>query len=474
MKPATDTTTGPAPGPGPGQDHRPTTQPQPQPAPDGNGTGGEAVNGTGGGAVNGGGAGAGSGGGAGKAAAPPPAPLRRNRDYRLLWGGAGLSLLAGRATAVAYPLAVLWATASPADAGLVGTALLLPQLVVQLPAGALVDRWDRRRILLAAGLGQAVVTGAVAALLLSGHIWLWALLAAAFAEGTLGVLFQLAERAAVPAVVPPGQIGAAMTGNEARTRAAAITGQPLGSALVTLGTALPFAAAALGQLASTACLFKVRGKLQQERRGTRETALAAEVRAGLAWMWRQHFLRAVMAAIAVSNLLFQGLNLAVMSGIQSAGGTEFQAGVVLSLSGAGGLAGALSGGKWTERLSMRALVIGGLAAWALLMVPVAVLRDPYALGAIFALSGYVGGVFNVAGGVYLVRIAPDRMRGRANSLAMLVGGGAMAAGPVAAGFALEGMGPTRTILALSLAMAATALAALLSPALRRGPFAPAR
>ncbi|MFD7068888.1 MFS transporter [Streptomyces sp. NPDC059913] len=407
---------------------------------------------------------------AGKDAAPP-VPLRRNRDYRLLWGGAGLSLLSGRATAVAYPLAVLWATGSPGDAGLVGTALLLPQLVVQLPGGALVDRWDRRRVMLATGLGQAVVAGAVAALLLSGQILLWALLAAAFVEGTLGVLFQLAERAAVPAVVPPEQIGAAMTGNEARTRGAAIAGQPLGSGLVTLGSALPFVAAAAGQLAAVACLFGVRGRLQQDRAPAPRTALAAEVRAGLVWMWRQRFLRAVMAAVAVSNILFQGLNLAVMSGIQSAGGTEFQVGAVLSLSGAGGLVGALSGGRWTERLSMRALVIGGLAVWALLMVPVAVLRDPYALGAIFALSGYVGGVFNVAGSVYLVRIAPDEMRGRANSLAMLVGGGAMAVGPVAAGFALEGLGPTRTILGLSLAMALTALAALVSPALRRGPFA---
>ncbi|MYV53287.1 MFS transporter [Streptomyces sp. SID3212] len=396
-------------------------------------------------------------------------PLRHNRDYRLLWGGAGLSLLAGRATAVAYPLAVLWATKSPADAGLVGTALLLPQLVVQLPGGALVDRWDRRRIMLAAGTGQTLVAAAVATLLLTGHVWLWALLAAAFVEGTLGVLHQLAERAAVPAVVPREQISAAMTGNEARTRGAAIAGQPLGSGLITLGAAFPFVAATVGQLASVICLFGVRGKLQQTRQGPRQ-AIAAEVREGLVWMWRQHFLRAVMAAVAVSNILFQGLNLAVMTGIQSAGGSEFQVGVVLSLSGAGGLVGAISGGWFTERLSMRALVIGGLTVWALLMVPVAVLRDPYALGAIFAASGYVGGVFNVAGGVFLVRVAPDGMRGRANSLANLVGGGAMAAGPVAAGFALEAVGPTSTVLWLSAAMALTALVALVSPALRRGPF----
>lgn len=413
------------------------------------------------------------------AAAPEPAdaqapaaavPLRRNRDFGLLWGGAGLSLLAGRATAVAYPLTVLWITGSPGDAGLVGTALLLPQLLVQLPGGALVDRWDRRRIMLGAGLGQALVAGAVAALLLSGHVWLWALLTAAFVEGTLGVLHQLAERAAVPAVVPTEQLPAALTGNEARTRGAAIAGQPLGSGLVALGTSLPYVAALVGQLASVALLFGVRGKLQAERTGPRPD-LVQDVKEGLLWMWRQHFLRAVMASVAVSNVLFQGLNLAVMTGIQENHGSQFQIGVVLSLSGAGGLVGAISGGWWATRFSLRTLVLGGLAVWTALMVPVAFLRDPYALGALFAASGYVGGVFNVAGGVFMVRVAPDRMRGRANSLAMLVGSGAMAAGPVAAGFALEAFGPTRTVLGLSAAMGLTALAALLSPALRRDPLA---
>ncbi|MCZ0987148.1 MFS transporter [Streptomyces diastatochromogenes] len=130
--------------------------------------------------------GKGEGEGAVTVADPAVQPLRHNRDFRLLWGGAGLSLLAGRATAVAYPLTVLWATGSPGDAGLVGTALLLPQLVMQLPGGALVDRWDRRRVMVAAGLGQALVAGLVMALLLSGRTWLWALLVAAFAEGTLG------------------------------------------------------------------------------------------------------------------------------------------------------------------------------------------------------------------------------------------------------------------------------------------------
>ncbi|WP_419995124.1 MFS transporter [Streptomyces boninensis] len=405
------------------------------------------------------------------AVAAEPVPLRRNRDFRMLWGGAGLSLLAGRATAVAYPLTVLWATGSPRDAGLVSTALLLPQLLVQLPGGALVDRWDRRLIMLLCGLGQALAVGTVAAAVLTGHIWLWLLIIAAFVEGTFGVLHQLAERAAVPAVVPLDQLPAALTGNEARTRGASIAGQPLGSGLLVIGAALPYAAAFLAQLGSVLCLFRVRGRLQSERAGPRGK-LGTEVREGLRWMWRQRFLRAVMAAVAVSNVLFQALNLAVMTGIQDAGGSQFSAGVVLSLSGAGGLVGALSGGWWLRRCPLPALVIGGLAVWAVLMLPVAVLTDPYPLGVLFAASGYVGGVFNVAGGVLIARCAPDHMRGRANSLAMLVGSGAMAAGPVAGGLALEATGPARTVLALAAAMAVTALVAACSPGVRMGPPTP--
>lgn len=121
--------------------------------------------------------------------------------------------------------------------------------------------------MIGAGLGQLLIAVVVTGLLLSGRIWLWALLVAAFTEGALGVLHQLAERAAVLTVVPREQLPAALTGNEARTRGAAIAGQPLGSGLVALGASLPYAAAAVSQLASVICLFGVRGKLQQKRTG---------------------------------------------------------------------------------------------------------------------------------------------------------------------------------------------------------------
>ncbi|MFC9220052.1 MFS transporter [Streptomyces hygroscopicus] len=401
----------------------------------------------------------------------PPVPLRHNRDFHMLWGGAGLVVLGGRTTAFAYPLTVLWTTGSARTAGLVGFALLLPYLLIQLPGGAVVDRCDRRRLMLLCATGSALVAAGVAAALLSGTVWLPHLLASAFAEGCLLTLYQLAERAAIPAVVTPEQLHSALVRNEARTRAASVLGQPVGSGLAGVAAGLPFAFASLAHAASLGFLARTRGPFQEVSEVPRRT-IASEVREGLRWLWGQHFLRAVIAAIAVTNVLFQGLNLSVMAAMKGDGRSALSIGLVTMLSGAGGLVGSLGAGRWMRRCTLRMLVVGGLVAWTALMVPVAGLHQPVALGALFAASGYVGGVFNVVAGVLLTGTAPSHMQGRANSVVILVSSGAMATGPLIAGNLLEAVGSARTILVFSVVMGVTALLTALSPGVRAGATIP--
>jgi MFS family permease len=88
-------------------------------------------------------------------------PLWRNRDFMLLWSGQVVSTVGMRVTTLAYPLLVLALTGSPFQAGLVGFAQTLPFLVLYLPAGALVDRWDRKRVMLAADGVRVVLLGLV-------------------------------------------------------------------------------------------------------------------------------------------------------------------------------------------------------------------------------------------------------------------------------------------------------------------------
>src|ERR671937_2374061 len=94
--------------------------------------------------------------------APPPAPLWRNRDFVLLWSGQVVSTIGTRVTGIAFPLLVLAQTHSPARAGIVGFVQTLPYMLFYLPAGALVDRWDRKRVMLVADAGRALALGSLA------------------------------------------------------------------------------------------------------------------------------------------------------------------------------------------------------------------------------------------------------------------------------------------------------------------------
>ena len=83
-------------------------------------------------------------------------PLWRNRDYMLLWSGQMVSSIGTRVSMLAFPLLVLAITHSPAQAGLIAALRGLPYALFILPAGALVDRWDRKRVMILCDTGRAL------------------------------------------------------------------------------------------------------------------------------------------------------------------------------------------------------------------------------------------------------------------------------------------------------------------------------
>ncbi|MEV6951752.1 MFS transporter [Streptomyces sp. NPDC051183] len=396
------------------------------------------------------------------AEAPRPPSLRRNRDFVLLWVGAGATALGARVSSIAYPLLVIWATGSASAAGLVGFAAALPNLVVQLHAGALVDRWDRRRLMILCDLGCLLSAAAVGVSVFSGHVWIPLLMAAAFVQGSLAIFYRLAERAAVRHVVPGEQLPAAMAGNEARGQAAGLLGLPAGSVLYTVARSAPFLFSAVAHTVSLISLLLIRKNFQDERTQAPGN-LRAELAEGLGWTWKQRFLRWGMLLISGSNLLFQALSLALIVVVNEAGGSAAAIGVITAVSGMGGMFGALTGTFWMRRVSLRGLLIGGAIGWALLMPLVALTGNPVLLGLIFLAAAMIGSITNVAGGVYQVGITPDRLQGRVGGAMGLIGSGAASLGMLGGGFALEAFGATHTVYGIAAAMAALALLSLLLP-----------
>jgi predicted MFS family arabinose efflux permease len=399
-----------------------------------------------------------------ESSAPAP-PLRKNRDFTLLWTGAGISLLGGRVAAIAYPLLMVWHNGSTVGAGMVAFAALLPVLVCQLPAGVVVDRWDRRRTMILCDLVGFVTMGSVGLALIAGQLWLPHLMVAAFVEGTAAIVYRLSERAAVRNVVHPDHLLGAMSRNEARGRAAGLLGQPLGSALFALVRWAPFVFTAIGHVVALGTLLLIRKDFQEDRPATRRR-LRAELAEGFTWIMAQRFLRAALALIAVTNMLFQILSLSLVVIIARSGGSPVLIGVIGAVSGVGGVLGALCGSWFVKRVRVSAIVLATFGVWAVCMPMVALTAHPVLLGGLFAGMTFAGALMNVTAGVYQVRVTPDEVQGRVGSVAMLLGSGANSLGALAAGFLLDNYGPRWTVLGVGAVMLATTVAAVLSPAMR--------
>jgi MFS family permease len=202
-------------------------------------------------------------------------PLRRNREFALLWGGEAVSALGSQLSLVAYPLLVLAATGSPAKAGVVGFARSLPIAVLALPAGMLADRLDRRRLMVGCDAVRALALASLPVALLAGSVPFALITLVALVDGTGFVATYVTERGAVRRLVPPEQLGEAVARNESRSFAAMLAGPPLGGVLFGLGRTVPFAVDAVSYALSAASKLAIRVDFQGPR-GERPAGGAGE------------------------------------------------------------------------------------------------------------------------------------------------------------------------------------------------------
>lgn len=395
-----------------------------------------------------------------------PEPLRKNRDFLLLWSGVAFASLGNAITFVVYPLLVVWHTGSAAAGGLVTAAAVLPHLVVQLPAGVLVDRLDRRRLMIMCDLGCIAVTVTALVAVALGVIWLPHLILVAFLHGSFVIFYNLSERTAVRHVVHESHVSQAMGQNEARTRAVGMIGDPLGSILFSALRWAPFLLTVVMHVISLIELLLIRKRFQVTVQARPRARFVAEVSYGFQWLWRQRFLRVGVLVIAASNLVFAGIGLTLLVIVHDAGRSPAVVGFIFSAGGLGGVIGAATASWWRRRLSVRAVLASALVVWTGSLMLLAVVSDPIPLGVIFAVNSALGAVVNVVGMVYLVQIAPDEVLGRAMSVMQLLASGSNFLGVLVIGGALEVCGVGRTVAGMSAVMASLALVTLVHPAAR--------
>jgi predicted MFS family arabinose efflux permease len=398
----------------------------------------------------------------------PVPPLRQNRDFQILWAAQVVSTLGAQASGIALPLLVLALTDSPAKAGITAAAATLPRLVLILHAGVLADRLNRKLMMIACDAVRAFAVGSVAVLYFTGHLPFWVLPVIAFVEGTGSVFFEIAERAAIPQIVHDEQLHAAIAQNQVRNYGAWLVGPPLGGVLFAAGRAVPFLVDAVSYVVSIVALFFIRTPFQQTR-ATPPGRVRREIVEGVVWLWHQPFLRTTSLLVTGSDMVINALFLTIIVVAREDGASSSEIGVMVAFLGIGGLAGALIAPRLARRLSVRAAVRTTMWLEAILVPFLIVVREPLAMGLILGLMMALHPLWDVSVGGYQLRITPDRLQGRTQSVYRLFALGAIPLALVVVGSLLETIGATATIVAASCAMGVVALAAGASRAVRDVP-----
>jgi MFS family permease len=398
----------------------------------------------------------------------PAVPLWRNRDFTLLWSSQVISTVGTRVTSVAYPLLVLLLTGSPALAGVVGFAQTLPFLLLYLPGGAWVDRWDRRRTMVACEVGRMVALGSIAVTAVVGGIHavtIAQLVAVAFVEGSLFVLFDLAEGAALPRLVPAGQLPTAVAWNQARTQGADLVGQPLGGLLFAIAPALPFAVDSVSYLVSGGAVAAIGTRLQGDRVATADR-LRTRIAEGVRFVRRSAFLREMVLIVGWMNLVFNGTFLVLIVRAQRLGGSPGQIGLMLAAYGLGGILGAIAAPALQRRLPGRVVLVTIAWLWTALGIALAFAPSLVWLAVLVFVLNLFGAPYNVVIGARLYELVPEEIFGRVRSVGRIVAWGTIPIGTLLGGLLADRFGAGPALLVLGLGMIPIAIASSVSPGMR--------
>jgi MFS family permease len=357
-------------------------------------------------------------------------------DFTKLWTANAISNLGDGVTGVAGPLLVASMTTNPT---LVAGAVFvqqLPWLLFALPAGAYVDRLDRRRLLVAVNLTRGAVLAALAAAVWADAASIPVLYTAFLLFGTGETLADSASVALLPSIVGPEGLaranarllGTYLVGNQ-------LLAPPFGAWLFVVAAALPFAFDAVSFLTAALLVAPLLGRHGPARQSReRRRTLRAEIAQGLGWLWHHRILRQLAVCLAVMNLAGAGtFAIWVLWARQRLGLEGVGFGALVTAYAAGGLLGALLASRLEATLGPAILLRAGLCTEAACQLVLALTRTPWVAGVTLIVFGAHAMVWGVVTVSLRQRLVPDRLRGRVNSVYFMFDLGGAALGTLLGG-----------------------------------------
>ncbi|MEV0272137.1 MFS transporter [Hamadaea sp. NPDC050747] len=361
-------------------------------------------------------------------------PVRRSRrDWRLLWSAGAISSLGDGAFLAALPLLASTMTTDPQLIAGVTAWGTLPWLLAALPAGALADRLDARRTLSFVQLAQALLIGALAVLVMLRSGGILAVYAVAFAVGLAETLAKVSGQRLLPVVVDPaglekanGRQNAALFANRQ------FLGQPLGAFLFSVAAGLPFWVDVASFLVSA---LLVRSLSRSAPGVADRRALRSEIAVGVRWLASHPLLRTLSLLAGVANLAnFLAMATFVLFVRDRLGVSDAAYGVVVALTGVGGVLGSFLSARIVGRFGGRRTVLTTLFVTPTAMIVLGLYaHDIVTLTALASITTFSASLWNVAVMSLRQRTVPAELMGRVASVGLLLAFGTQPIGALLGG-----------------------------------------
>jgi len=353
------------------------------------------------------------------AAGPAGKPaLWRDRNFGIFWAAQTLSAAGDSFAYIAVPLLVLRATGSAAQMGLLTGVAGAASVGAGIAAGVLVDRLDRRALLIWCDLSRMLLYGLIP-LAWAFRPEVWLLYAVLPACEAIGMVFQVTYVTAVRNLVDRDRITEANGLLFASAAAVGVAGPLLAglvSGLFGPAAAIAFDAASFAVSAAGAFLIRLRRQDTMEDAGSARRRGFQELIAGARFLWRHPVLRSLTVMLSCYIFLTFGLTNVLIYDLRHGLGQPYAVvGVVLAVAAGGSLAGSLSVARLRRRIGFGASWIAPVAAGG---VAIACIGVSGSVPVIAALAAVYLGCEAVAGTCSMSlrqEVTPDHLLGRVTS-----------------------------------------------------------
>jgi len=370
-------------------------------------------------------------------------PLR-HRDFRLLWTGMTTSLTGDGIFLVALAWQVYELSNVPTALSIVGVAMTVPQIVFLLVGGVVSDRFDRRRVMIAADALRAVSVAVLGLLSIGGVLELWhvMIVAAAFGAGT--AFFGPAFDAIVPQLVPSGDLNQANSLDQfVRPAAARMLGPAVGGWLIGLWGGNPGPAFLIDAgtfVLSIVCVARMKARTI-DRVGDEPTTAFQDIKEGFRFVRSRVWLWGTLLAATLAYLIFWGPSEVLLPFIvkNHMHGSASDLGFILALGGVGAMFAAVVMGNRDMPRRHITFMYGVWTVSTLAIAGYGLASFPWqAMAASFVFNA-LEGAGTIVWATTKGRLVPERLLGRVSSLDWFISIGLVPVsfaitGPVAAVF----------------------------------------